>query len=160
MEIGRAAYRPAQEALMDRQDKIDFVRGIWEAFARGDMKTVFAAMPEDVIWRLPQGGQIRGKASILHLARSSAGMLKGYSTEIRRIYCDGDTVIIEMTNRATTPAGKPYANDYCFFFVIEDGKIRHISEYTDQLKIKEVIGAADYEDLMRKMAPIVEQEGA
>ena len=33
---------------MDRQQKIDFVRGIWEAFARGDMKTVFAAMPEDV----------------------------------------------------------------------------------------------------------------
>ena len=34
-------------------------------------------------------------------------MLKGYSTEIRRIYCDGDTVIIEMTNRATTPAASP-----------------------------------------------------
>lgn len=143
---------------MDRQQKIDFVRGIWEAFARGDMKTVFAAMPEEVIWRLPQGGQIRGKASILHLARSSAGMLKGYSTEIRRIYCDGDTVIIEMTNRATTPSGKPYANDYCFFFVIEDGKIRHISEYTDQLKVKEVVGAADYEELMRKMASVVEPE--
>jgi len=145
---------------MDRQDKIDFVRGIWEAFARGDMKTVFAAMPEDVIWRLPQGGQIRGKASILHLARSSAGMLKGYSTEIRRIYCDGDTVIIEMTNRATTPSGKPYANDYCFFFVIEDGKIKHISEYTDQLKVKDVVGDAEYQELMKKMAPIVEREGA
>jgi hypothetical protein len=29
-------------SLMDRQQKIDFVRGIWEAFAQGEMKKVFA----------------------------------------------------------------------------------------------------------------------
>jgi uncharacterized protein len=141
---------------MDRQQKIDFVRGIWEAFARGDMKTVFAAMPEDVTWKLPKGGRIRGKQSILHLARSSAGLLKGYQTEIRRTYCDGDTVIIEMTNRATTPAGKPYANDYCFFFELADGKIKAISEYTDQLTVKEIVGDAEFDELQRKMAPVIE----
>ena len=141
---------------MDRQQKIDFVRGIWEAFARGDMKTVFAAMPEDVIWKLPQGGQIRGKESILHLARSSAGLLKGYQTEIRRTYCDGDTVIIEMTNRARTQSGKPYANDYCFFFELEHGKIKTISEYTDQLTVKQIVGDADFDDLQKKMAPVTE----
>src|SRR5260370_42581707 len=144
---------------MDRQQKIDFVRGIWEAFARGDMKTVFAAMPEDVVWKLPQGGQIKGKQSILHLARSSAGLLKGYTTEIRRTYCDGDSVIIEMTNRATTQSCKPYANHYCFFFELADGKIKRISEYTDQLKVRDKVGAADYDELMRKMAPVVEPEG-
>lgn len=141
---------------MNREEKIDFVRGIWEAFARGDMKTFFAAMPEDVTWRLPKGGLIRGKSSILHLARSSAGMLKNYQTEIRRTYCDGNTVIIEMTNRATTAAGKPYANDYCFFFELEDGKIRSISEYTDQLTVRELVGEAGFDALQQKMAPIVE----
>ena len=141
---------------MDRQQKIDFVRSIWEAFARGDMKTVFAAMPEDVTWKLPRGGQLRGKQSILHLARSSAGKLKGYQTEIRRTYCDGDTVIIEMTNRATTLAGQPYSNDYCFFFELEDGKIKAIAEYTDQLTVKEAIGDAEFEQLQNTMAPVVE----
>jgi ketosteroid isomerase-like protein len=141
---------------MDRQQKIDFVRGIWEAFARGEMKKVFAAMPEDVTWKLPQGGWIRGKQSILHLARASAGKLKGYRTEIRRAHCDGDSVILEMTNRATTPGGKPYANDYCFIFDLEDGKIKAITEYTDQLTVKEAIGDAEFDDVRKAMAPVVE----
>jgi uncharacterized protein len=141
---------------MDRQQKIDFVRGIWQAFARGDMKAVFAAMPEDVIWKLPQGGQLRGKASILHLARISAGKLKGYSTEIRRAHCDGDCVILEMVNRGTTPAGKAYANNYCFMFDIKDGKIQAITEYTDQLTLKEAVGDVEFDDLRRAMAPVVE----
>jgi uncharacterized protein len=141
---------------MERQQKIDFVRGIWEAFARGDMKKVFAAMPEDVTWKLPQGGQVRGKASILHLARASAGKLKGYSTEVRRTHCDGDCVILEMTNRGTTPAGKPYANDYCFIFDLEGGKIKAITEYTDQLTLKEAVGDAEFDDLHKTMAPVVE----
>ncbi|MGO9057578.1 MAG: nuclear transport factor 2 family protein [Candidatus Binataceae bacterium] len=145
---------------MDRQQKIDFVRGIWEAFARGDMKTFFAGMPEDVTWRLPKGGLIRGKSAILHLARSSAGLLKEYRTEIRRTYCDGDTVIIEMTNRAKTQSGKPYANDYCFFFELEDGKIKAISEYTDQLTVKEIVGDAEFDALQAKMALVTEPRPA
>jgi ketosteroid isomerase-like protein len=141
---------------MDRQQKIDLVRGIWEAFARGDMKKVFAAMLEDVTWKLPQGGQVRGKQSILHLARASADKLKGYQTEIRRVHCDGDVVILEMTNRATTPAGMPYANDYCFIFDLEGGKIRAITEYTDQLAVKEAVGDAEFAELRAAMAPVVE----
>jgi len=141
---------------MDRQQKIDFVRGIWEAFARGEMKKVFAAMPEDVTWKLPQGGRIRGKQSILHLARSSAGKIRGYQTEIRRTHCDGDTVIVEMTNRGTTPAGLAYTNDYCFIFDIEDGMIKSITEYTDQLTVKEALGDAEFAELRNTMAPVVE----
>ena len=140
---------------MDRQQKIDFVRGIWEAFARGDMKMVFAAMPEDVTWKLPQGGWIVGKQSILHLARASAGKLRGYQTEIRRAHCDGNCVILEMTNRATTPGGKPYANDYCFVFDLEDGKIKAITEYTDQLTLKEAVGDAEFADVHETIAPVV-----
>jgi len=141
---------------MDRQQKIDFVRETWEAFARGDMKKVFAAMPEDVTWKLPQGGRLRGKQAILHLARASAGKLRGYTTEIRRIHCDGDCVVLEMTNRAVTSEGKPYANDYCFIFDLADGRITTITEYTDQLAVKEAIGAAAYDELRASLAPVTE----
>jgi uncharacterized protein len=146
---------------MDRQQKIDFVRGVWEAFARGDMKKVFAAMAEDVTWKLPQGGRLRGKPSILHLARASAGKLKGYQSEIRRAHCDGDSVILEMTNRGTAPAGLPYANDYCFIFDIDDGSIKAITEYTDQLTFKEAVGDAEFADLRSTLAAVTEvTEGA
>jgi ketosteroid isomerase-like protein len=107
---------------MDRQQKIDFIRGIWQAFARGDMKTVFAAMPEDVTWKLPQGGRVRGKQSILHLARVSAGKLKGYSTEIRRTHCDGDCVILEMTNLPSLPAASHMPMTIALYLISRLGK--------------------------------------
>jgi ketosteroid isomerase-like protein len=143
---------------MDREQKIAFVRETWEAFARGDMKKVFAAMPEDVTWKLPQGGRLHGKQSILHLARASAGKLRGYQTEIRRTHCDGDCVVLEMTNRAVTPDGKPYANDYCFVFDLEGGRIKAITEYTDQLTVKEAVGAAAYDELRAALAPVTEPD--
>ena len=67
-------------------------------------------------------------------------------------------MILEMTNRATTNSGVPYANKYCFFFELDAGKIRHISEYTDQLKVRDIVGAHDFDELGRKMAPVVEPE--
>ncbi len=140
---------------MDRQQKIDFVRGVWEAFARGEMKKVFAAMAEDVTWKLPQAGTLAGKSSILHLARASAGKLRGYQSEVRRVHCDGDCVILEMTNRGTTLAGLPYANDYCFIFDLEDGRIKAITEYTDQLTFKEAVGDAEFADLRNTLAAAV-----
>jgi ketosteroid isomerase-like protein len=61
-----------------------------------------------------------------------------------------------MTNRGTTPASKPYANNYYFIFDIKDGKIKGITEYTDQLTFKHAVGDAEFDDLHRTMAPIVE----
>ncbi len=143
---------------MDRQQTIDLVRGVWEAFARGDMKKVFAAMTEDVTWTLPQGGRLRGKNSILHLARVSAGKLSGYSSEIRRAHCDGGTVILEMINRATTTDGKPYANKYCFIFDTMNEKITAITEYVDQLTFRQAVGDAEFEDMRRRLALAIEAE--
>ena len=50
---------------------------------------------------------------------------------MRKIYCDGDTVIVEMTNRGKVANGKDYENEYCFIFEIEAGKIRRVREYVD-----------------------------
>lgn len=141
---------------METQQQIDLVRDAWQAFARGEMKKAFAAMTEDVTWKLPLGGFLRGKQSILHLARVSAGKLKGYQSEIRRVHCGGNSVILEMTNRGTTPAGQPYSNDYCFIFDVEQGKIKAITEYTDQLTVKAAVGDAEFDDLSAAMAPVIE----
>jgi hypothetical protein len=60
-------------------------------------------------------------------------------TEIRRVYGDGDAVVVELTNRAKTGKGRDYENEYCFVFEVEAGKIRRIREYTDTAKAKAIL---------------------
>ncbi len=57
------------------------------------------------------------------------------ASEVRRIYGDGDTVIIEMTNRGKLGNGKDYENEYCFVFEVENGKVRRVREYVDTQKV-------------------------
>src|SRR5205807_10262051 len=58
------------------------------------------------------------------------------SSEVRKVYCDGDTVIVELTNRGKVSNGKNYENEYCFVFELENDKIRRIREYVDTQKAK------------------------
>ena len=52
----------------------------------------------------------------------------------RAVHADGDSVIVEERMRATLPDGRPYENDYCFVFVVADGRIKQVREYMDTRK--------------------------
>ncbi len=116
----------------------------WNAFSKGDIKTAFASLSDEVSWLIPGNlpnlsGLRKGKASILDFARTAAKMFPGgMQSEIRRVYGDGDTVLIEMTNRSKLFNGGDYENEYCFVFEIEAGKIRRVREYVDTQKVKEL----------------------
>jgi ketosteroid isomerase-like protein len=51
--------------------------------------------------------------------------------DLRGVYADGDTVIVEERMRATLANGGHYDNDYCFIFEMQDGRIRRVREYMD-----------------------------
>jgi uncharacterized protein len=55
----------------------------------------------------------------------------GGRSEIHRVHCDGDTVIVEMTNRAKFVSGKLYENQYCFVCDLKAGKIVSIRLFVD-----------------------------
>ena len=122
----------------------ELVSNFWSAFSKGDIKTAFAAMSDEITWRIPGNlpnlsGLRTGKAEILNFARSAAKMFpSGVRSEIHRVYGDGNTVMIEMTNRAKFPNGRDYENEYCFVFEVENGKIRHVREYVDTQKVVEL----------------------
>jgi hypothetical protein len=64
---------------------------------------------------------------------------EGLQSEISKMHCDGDTVIVELTNRGKTANGKLYENEYCFVFELESGKIRRIREYVDTKKAFDIL---------------------
>lgn len=122
----------------------ELVTTTWNAFVKGDIKTAFANMSDEISWLIPGNlpnlsGLKKGKAGIVEFARGAAKIFPGgLKSEIKRVYGDGDTVIIELTNRGKVFNGKDYENEYCFVFEIEGGKIRRVREYVDTQKAKEL----------------------
>ncbi len=123
----------------------EMVKSTWQAFVRGDLKSAFANMSDEVSWLIPGNlknlsGLRKGKTAILEFARNAAKIFpNGLQTQINRVYGDGDTVIMELTNRGKLANGKDYENEYCFVFEIESGKIRRVREYVDTQKANELM---------------------
>jgi ketosteroid isomerase-like protein len=123
----------------------EMVTSTWEAFVKGDIKTAFANMSDEISWLIPGNlsnlsGLRKGKAAILEFARNAGRTFpNGLQTQISRVYGDGDTVILELTNRGKLANGKDYENEYCFVFEIEAGKIRRVREYVDTQKAKDLM---------------------
>src|ERR1700676_587097 len=142
--LGRKVHS-RRETNMTSEQKKSFVTETWAAFGKGDMKTAFANLSDNVSWLIPGttpgvSGLKRGKDEILKFM-SGVGQLfpEGLKSEIRKAYCDGDTVILELTNRGKVSNAKNYENEYCFVFELENDKIRRIREYVDTQKAKEIL---------------------
>jgi ketosteroid isomerase-like protein len=54
-----------------------------------------------------------------------------YTNKATRVVADGDIVVIECHGKATTKAGKPYNQTYCYVCRLTDGKVRELTEYLD-----------------------------
>ncbi len=130
---------------MSSESNKQMVVATWQAFLKGDIKTAFANMSDDVSWLVPGttpgvSGVKKGKPAILEFMGGVGKVFpEGLQTEIRRTYADGDSVILELTNRGKVSNGKQYENEYCFVFELENGKVRRIREYLDTQKAKEIL---------------------
>lgn len=130
---------------MTAEDKKRLVAETWNALLSGEAEKAFANMSDNVSWLVPGttpgvSGVKRGKEEIGKFM-SGIGQVfpEGLKAEIRKSYADGDTVIVELTNRGKVSNGKFYENEYCFVFELEADKIRRIREYADTQKAKEIL---------------------
>jgi len=74
------------------------------------------------------------------LARKDRLFPDGLEVGLHQVHCDGDTVIVELTNRGRTYSGRLYENEYCFVCDLEGERIRRVTEYVDTYKPKELLG--------------------
>jgi ketosteroid isomerase-like protein len=68
----------------------------------------------------------------------NARMREPLKPSIRRMYADGNTVIVFFDARGTARDGKPYANTYAWFLELRDGKVVAASAFFDSLEFNEL----------------------
>jgi ketosteroid isomerase-like protein len=53
----------------------------------------------------------------------------GLKPEVKSVTAAGNTVVVEWEGNSITNTGKPYNNQYCMVFKLEDAKIKQVNEY-------------------------------
>jgi len=113
------------------------IEGIFAQLADNNSQPFVDALADDVRWTTP--GQsvwsrsFTSKQAVLNelLIPFREQLVERVRLTVQRILADGDHVVVEAKGRATTKAGKPYNNEYCFLYRIAGGKIVEVTEYLD-----------------------------
>ena len=131
-------------------ESVALVRGIYEAFAAGDVPGVLGRMSPDIVWNEAEnfiyadGNPYRGPEAILNgVFARCIGEWDGFSA-IPEEYLDaGDTVVVLGRYRGTNKAtGRAMDAQLAHVWRVADGKVVAFQQYTDTPQAARVTGAA------------------
>ena len=117
----------------------------FEETAKGKGRPFVEALADDVPWTIigttAWSGIYEGKRAVV--AELLAPLAEPFTGEnivsAERFIAEGDVVVIEGRNHSMTKAGRSYPNRYCWVFVMRNGEVAEITDYTDTQLIAEVL---------------------
>ena len=118
----------------------------WSAATGGP----FDLLADDARWtivgRSDAAGAYGSRAEFIDkvIAPFNARMVAGIRPTIRRMYADGDTVIVFFDASGQATDGVAYDNTYAWFMRLEDGRVVEVSAFFDSL---------EFNDLWRRVTP-------
>lgn len=118
-------------------DNRQIMQRAFDALAVGDSRPFLNLLADDVSWRVmgqtPWSRTYRGKPSVLQDLLRVLGerLADRYRATADLILADGDHVVVQARGQTTTKTGKPYNNEYCFVYKLENGLITEVTEYLD-----------------------------
>lgn len=63
----------------------------------------------------------------------------GLNIDVKSVTAQDDRVVVEFEGNATTSDGKPYHNQYCMVFTMENGLIKQVNEYFCNIHADDVL---------------------
>jgi ketosteroid isomerase-like protein len=129
-------------------DNATIIRGMYEAFARGDVPAVLAALDPRVEWReaehipyVADGAFIGPDAVLNGVFGPLMQQFDNFQIDVRRIVAAGDTVLVEARYHAMGKAtGKVLDSQVAHVFDLRDGKVVRFQQYTDTWQHADVTG--------------------
>lgn len=127
------------------QGNVAVVRGVYDAFARGDAEAIFGlAHPEVEVFqssRLPWGGQYRGHEGLGEFLTKLTGAVES-EVEPERLIDDEEGHVVQTgrTRGRVRATGKPFDVPETHVWTVEDGKVVRFESYIDTPKMREALG--------------------
>lgn len=135
------------------QTSVQLAQSLYEAFGRGDVETVVAALDPDVEWCEAEGNPmypghafIGPQQVVEHVFARIGAEFEGFQIHPRRFLADGDTVVVEARYTATRhrATGKPMDAQVAHVWDLRDGRVVRFQQYADTRALADVMGASDY----------------
>lgn len=126
---------------------IEVVKGLYEAFARGDVPAVLAGFDENIEWNeapgMPYGGQYHGPEAVAeNVFGPITNDFDGFSVEPEKVLADGELVVVLLTYRGTAKeTGKELRMPAAHTWIVRDGKIAKFQQLADTSILNAALGA-------------------
>jgi ketosteroid isomerase-like protein len=127
------------------QDNLAVVRGVYDAFARGDVPGIFGLFhPEAEVYqssRLPWDGEYRGHEELGAFLTKLTGSVES-KVEPERLIDDeeGHVVQIGRTRGRVRATGREFDVPETHLWTVEGGKVTRYEAYIDTPKMREALG--------------------
>jgi uncharacterized protein len=130
------------------EQNVEFVKGIYGAFSRGDVPAVLGAFTDDIEWSeaegMPYGGLHRGREAVAqNVFGPIAADVEGFAITPEELIGSGATVAAVVRYTGTGKAtGKALDVPAVHVWDIRDGKLARFRQFIDTVKFAEVVPAA------------------
>ena len=117
-------------STFNEQENIDLVKKLYEAFGKGDIKTILAHLSDDVTWSspspatIPYSGDRTGPAEVREFFNQLVGTQENVNLTISQFIAQGEAVAtLGRYSGNVKPTRKPFNSVIGHFFTIRDGKV-------------------------------------
>ncbi|MEF3366747.1 nuclear transport factor 2 family protein [Methylocystis sp. 9N] len=130
-------------------DNSNFINSLYDAFKRGEMKTILDSLDPSIEWAsngdakiIPWGGRRSGVAGVASFFKSLADDLDFEIFEPRDFFDAGDTVIVIGRTRARVKRqGGVFDCEWAHVFTVKNGKLARFREFYDTAAIVDALSA-------------------
>ncbi len=127
------------------RSNVEVVRGVYDAFARGDVDAVFAAMEPEVEWDeapgMPYGGVYRGREAIMeNVFGPILQDVEGFTAEPDEILALDDRRVVARGTHGGTGAVGPLDARFVHTWTVTGGRVSRYEQLADTRRFCEAVG--------------------
>ena len=129
--------------------RVKIVADVYDAFARGDIPTVLAAMDPEIQWYeaegnpyMPTGEAFVGSEAVLNNLFVKLGEdWEGFAVHPGLFHDAGDVVVVEGRYTAQhKKTGRSLNAQLCHVWTLRDGKVAKFQQYVDTAQLRGAMG--------------------
>ena len=131
--------------MSDSSDNLNRIRGLYEAFGRGDIPSVLGVMDKDIKWHeaegFPYGGTYHGPDAVLKNVFMKLGTEWENFQAVPNEYIDGGETIVVLGHYSGTykETGKSMRVPMAHVWKFRNGKAYEFQQYTDTALVQRAL---------------------